>query len=109
MNFQSLKTKRCPFCGAEAVQEGYETTAFDGKPNVHCNGQRWESRRFACGYGVQWSPNFGRETELGECKNDPAVVEQKQRYEVLILSLRKVIEESDVSERIKNNLLWKLS
>lgn len=109
MNFKNLKTKACPFCGAEAVEEGLETSSFDGTPKQHINGQRWETRRFACGYGVQWTPNFERETTFGECKHDPTIVDRQKKYDALILSLREKIEASAVDEETKKRLLWKLS
>jgi hypothetical protein len=108
MDFQNLKTKVCPSCGSEVIEEGLETSSFDGRPKQHVNGQRWETRRFACGYGVQWIPNFEREASLGECKHDPAIVDRRKKYDALLLSLRKKIEASTVDEETKKRLLWKL-
>lgn len=109
MNLQNLTTDKCPFCDGEVVEEGLETSAFDGRPKQHVNGQRWETRRFACGYVIQWSPNFERETELGECKHDPLIIDRQKKYDDLILALREKIETSTVDEETKKRLLWKFS
>lgn len=89
MQLQHIKTPACPECGAPVSAEGVEHDR--GKPRVHTNGEKWETRTFACGLHIDWIPNFGREEHRGTCLQSPAyhakVKERRQRMGALKATL----------------------
>jgi len=66
-----LDVHKCPYCECnELVGEYIETSGVNGgKIRQHINGKRWETRKFSCGYTVQFVPNFNDTTEIHHCKN----------------------------------------
>ena len=89
MKLLFVKTDRCPVCGCDVViREDIESTTIGGKTGIreHSNGGRWETRTFACGYRVGYSPNYMREEAEGKCSCDPDLVEQKRKRDAAKLS-----------------------
>lgn len=79
----SINTIKCPICGCtEIVEESVDISNWS-KPEIrqHCNGTRWEHRKFLCGYKIQYEPNFSKEvtSENSECCYDPIVIERKEK------------------------------
>ena len=62
---KNMKTNKCPHCGCdEVIYESVRISPY-GKNEVltHCNGKRWETRKFLCGHSIDFSPNFDSEEE----------------------------------------------
>jgi hypothetical protein len=80
IQFLHMKVPCCPTCGDNTVvEESIGTTALYSRdvPEIreHCNGQRWESRKFLCGCTVEWVPNFRRAEVTKVCPRHPALLE----------------------------------
>lgn len=76
------------------------------KISEHCNGQRHETRKFACGYEVSWIPNYNREVpKEHSCNNDPELKLIKDKRSLAIEKLNKVIDELDVDKIFRHHLL----
>lgn len=111
MQIGLIKEKSCPICSAEIVEQSVDT-GFDGKILVHCNGQRWERVKFACGLKLEWIPNYQQVETRGECRNDPMVISRKGAAQQLIVRLCEVIAAAnDVSptdrEILRDAIAWR--
>ncbi len=71
MQLEHLTERSCATCAAPAIRD-------EAAPQAHCNGTREESRTFACGRKVHYSPNFRRVEVACECPMSPAVEKQRQ-------------------------------
>ncbi|KSV57735.1 hypothetical protein [Acetivibrio ethanolgignens] len=70
MELRNIKTNKCPICGCtDVVSESVEIDTFN-RVKVHCNGTRWEHRKFLCGKEICYEPNFCNESTHGDCIND---------------------------------------
>ena len=69
MNLQHITQEICPICSSTPVAET--------KKSQHCNGQWNESRRFACGCCIEYSPNFQRSTVVIQCPQHPEAIAKK--------------------------------
>lgn len=77
MELRNIKTNKCPICGCtDVVSESVEIDTFH-RIKVHCNGTRWEHRKFLCGKEIRYEPNFSNESVHGNCIND-------QTYQALL-------------------------
>jgi hypothetical protein len=70
MQLRHITQETCA-CGAPAVADEVEH-ASNGHIRTHSNGQRWESRTFACRHRIAWIPNFECLETQRPCRNDPA-------------------------------------
>ena len=79
VNIKFIRTAACPVCGCETVaEESIETDrTASNLLREHCNGSRWEHRKFACGFHTAYIPNYGQEQTLSKCAFDPE--EEKRR------------------------------
>lgn len=108
MKLLFVETDRCPICGCDAViREDVEATTIGGKSRIreHANGGRWETRTFACGYRVGYSPNFRRETAEGKCSRDPELMEQNRKRNDARRAVTDCISALDVDDVYKGRLL----
>lgn len=101
---RNIKTIQCPICGCtDIIEESVDTNNY-GKPEIlqHCNGTRWEHRKFLCGYHVQYEPNFSKEVEnqFSECRNDPKVIARKKKEREDAEMVIKLFKENNISESI---------
>lgn len=104
MELRNIKTNECPICGCtDIVSESVETNIFN-KIRVHCNGTRWEHRKFLCGKEICYEPNFSKEFTYGNCVNDPTYLaflkKQKEDKEKLL----SFCEENGIAEEITNKV-----
>ena len=83
MNFKNLQTIACPHCGCTlVVREELKTCHLSGEILVHCNGKRWEKRRFECGFEVEYVPKFERGVEKkGSCTKTKAHQKKAKQIE----------------------------
>ncbi len=63
MQLEHIKIEVCPDCGAKPIREE--------KDRQHTNGHWNESRRFACGADLSYSPNFKSIKVETECPTNP--------------------------------------
>ena len=70
VQFLNMNVMQCPHCGCKTVvSESIEI--WNGRKKremVHCNGQKWETRKFLCGFSTQWVPNFAKAIERSPCQ-----------------------------------------
>lgn len=106
MELKEKLPNSCPKCSCNIViQETIETEYGrdyndSGKIRVHCNGHRWESRKFLCGCIVQFIPNFMTHEVKGQCINDLVYKEKVLKRKELKKQIR-VLEE-EVSKTYKD-------
>lgn len=100
-----IHTTKCPVCGCTTVvSESVETET--GRPEVrtHTNGGVWESRQFACGYRVDYIPNYYKERVGRPCSVDPVVLEEKRKNTAAKCAVLEYIIGLDCSEAFKTQL-----
>ncbi len=73
MKLLHIATEKCPDCPSRVTLETQH--------NQHTNGHWNETRKFACGFEVAYSPNSLRESTTAECKKGPkfTLVESKRK------------------------------
>lgn len=81
-----LKTKECPFCGCtEIIREEVQKAVFTSTPQIkeHSNKQRWEKRKFLCGYEVEYIPNYEKDIPhiYSECFYSEGAIAARERRE----------------------------
>lgn len=79
---RNLQTTKCPECGCSIVaEESIELNFNKDGYQTHCNGGRWEHRKFACGYSAQYTPNFSSDEEgmFSKCKKSNAYLEELRK------------------------------
>lgn len=99
MLLRQIATIKCPHCGcSEVVKESSE--------KQHTNGDWNEHRDFRCGYKLHYIPNFKRVYEVGECANDPVVIERNKSRKMAVEKLEKYINRMfGVDKEFKNTLI----
>jgi len=110
MDFKNLKSTTCPKCGAPACEEGVQFDTFGKEPKVrqHCNGERWEWRKFTCGQKIEWVPNYSREVldTFYVCRQSPERLEMVKVREEWIESIITHVEETgDVDDRYRHTIV----
>lgn len=114
VELRHVRTYKCPVCGCtEVVSETIETEFGTNNIRYHANGGRWETREFACGYKVQFVPNFGNETVKKKCALDPGDLEKRKKHLEDCCKLIDFINENnienDVVRSVYNNLCYEVS
>lgn len=105
MDLRFIKTKVCPHCGCNVViSESVEADAFGKNILTHCNGGRWETRTFLCGYSVRYIPNFLEEEESGECRFSREYIERRKKRNKAEEALRMFINTLDCDDDYKRDL-----
>lgn len=105
VEIKSIKTYYCPVCGCrEIVEERIEI--FNGEIRVHSNGGRWEHRRFACGFQIQYIPNFGKEYTETKCRFDPGELAKREQEKQTKADVMNQIETANCPEEFKNRLRY---
>jgi len=99
MQLHSIRTVLCPHCQCtEVVGEGVKisrSTAFGREIRQHVNGRKWEYRNFLCGYGVEFSPNAGRDEVAARCSKDPEILERNAKRKAAHDKLLSIIADFD--------------
>lgn len=111
---KSIKTNKCPICGCtDIVEERVEVSEISRREiKEHCNGTRWEHRKFLCGYRFQYEPNYSREVESknSECCYDKEVIARKKKEKEDKERLVELLKENNISEelidRVKTHCLY---
>lgn len=104
MELRNIKTNKCPICGCtDIINESVEVNMFK-EIKTHCNGTRWEHRKFLCGKEISYEPNFTRESVHGNCMNDPthlAFLKKQKEDKDKLLSF---CEENGIGQELTNKL-----
>lgn len=114
MELKHIKTNKCPICGcSEVIMESVDREWNGDGILYHTNGGRWETREFACGYKVQFVPNFGNEKVKKKCALDPGDLEKRKKHLEDCCKLIDFINENnienDVVRSVYNNLCYGVS
>lgn len=100
-----ITTTACPCCGStDVVSEEMEHNEIRGEVRVHCNGERWETRKFVCGHAVSWVPNFSREEVRSACHTSPEIILRNQKREQARDALKNFIAALDVDGQWKRGI-----
>jgi len=106
VDIEFIKTTSCPVCGCKVVvSESVETEFNTTKVRQHCNGGKWEHRKFACGYHVSYCPNYMAEEVVGKCALDPEDAIRAKKRADLKTSLINHIITGDCQDDYKERLL----
>ncbi len=70
VDIRLIKATQCPTCSSHTVAESCRS--------IHCCGEGFEKREFACGCTLRWSPNFSRLEVDVEC---PVAVKKRREEE----------------------------
>lgn len=107
---KSIKTDKCPVCGCyDVIREEVKLGTGNKEILQHCNGTRWETRKFLCGMVIKYEPNFSREVfDEMFCSKNPVLIEQKRKRMGLLDQVTKTIQELE-DEKIRNVLLDQIS
>lgn len=104
MMLNKIKTVECPICGCTTIIEESVKTSSVGKPEIlkHCMGGQWETRKFLCGYKVNYEPNYLKEVEssLSECYYNPEVIARKAKEASDKERLIQVLLDNNISEKL---------
>jgi len=87
----------CKECGCLSVVAEFDRGG-------HCNGERFQSREFECGYTVGWSPNFSRLEERSCCTRSTGYLENKKERSKLLTRLEKVVDSSALTDKEKDRI-----
>ena len=99
---RNIKTTSCPVCGCTTVvMESVEVELDRPVIRSHSCGGQWENRKFACGYEVYYTPNFGKEDRTARCRSDPELIDLKKKTDRLRETFFDLIDESDLPDHIK--------
>lgn len=96
MELKRIPHEVCPTCGARTVAESC--------PSIHCNGQGFENRIFACGAEWKWSPNFEHLDNPVACPKSPAEIARKKAADVVNDKLIDFLLTLDAPEEWKQRL-----
>lgn len=96
-----VKTTKCPICGCEEIVRE-EVGTMNGQISYHCNGTRWETRGFACGYIVRYVPNFCAEEVVGKCLKTKE--KENNEHNKIIDKLISYLNSIECSDKIKINI-----
>ena len=108
VEFRDLKTARCPTCGCEiVVKESISVDTHRGKNEIrtHCNGERWETRRFLCGFETSFIPNYSKESPGQKCQFDPEEIRKEKERVKTIEKVEKYIGNLKCDSDLKEGLL----
>lgn len=102
MKLTMIKPEVCPDCASITVMEACEERR-------HCNGQPRESRKFACGCTLSWSPNFSSLVVDRACPKSVEEVEKAVKRQKVARIIEGLLEKSDVDNDFKRKVtdLWK--
>lgn len=108
---KNIKTIKCPVCGCtDIIEESIDANYDKTKILQHCNGTRWEHRKFLCGYRVEYIPNYSKEFESKECYYDPKVIARKEKEKQDKERLIEILSENNISQvlidRVKMHCLY---
>lgn len=111
MELRNIKTSKCPICGCtDIVSESVETDVYNKRIRTHCDGTRWERRKFLCGKEIRYVPNIGGESMEGDCVNDPTYLallkKQKEDKEKLLDFCDKNEIDKELTDRLKRYILF---
>jgi len=101
MQLRHIKAETCPTCGAEAVYEERDT-------RCHANGTRGESRQFACGLKLSYSPNYQEVRTCRQCDNDPELVAKRTARDAAADKITAFVNKLDVDDAYKKAVLKEL-
>jgi len=101
MQLQMIKVEVCPWCNNCTI-------VAESCRNVHCNGQGFERREFACGCAVEWSPNFERLQVANECPKHPDRIARTAKRTKFVDEFWKLVNISDLDEEFKKKLKYLL-
>lgn len=105
---KNIKTIKCPICGcSEIIKEEVEISNFaEPSINQHCNGTRWEHRKFLCGYEVNYIPNYCKkfQNEHSECFYDQDVIARKNKEKEDKESLLKILKDNNINQNMINKI-----
>ena len=99
MNLENIKEKECPVCGAR--------TCSETKDNKHTNGYYNESRSFACGAKIEFSPNFMKSemSKYHQCPYTPEILEIRERRKKATERLTSYISRMRVDKKFKEKMI----
>ncbi|RLI63945.1 MAG: hypothetical protein DRO67_04890 [Candidatus Asgardarchaeum californiense] len=98
MELKYIKENSCSECGAMIVRESRN-------PHSHCNGTTRETRTFACGRVVSYSPNFERVEVDTVCPNSDKMKRREKLRCSLIEKLTDIVEKSKVDADFKRKII----
>jgi hypothetical protein len=114
MNLKFIKDEKCPICGCSVIiEETIEKDMYSNKYREHCNGGRWEQRKFACGQKIEYIPN-GSIVEISKiyhCENDPKLKLMQNKRKLAKNTVNSFIDNLDVDdeykEMLKSDIRWR--
>lgn len=104
MKLNNINQETCHHCGAQAVSE-YKSE------KMHCNGTSEETRRFACGCVLRYSPNFQEVTETEQCeeseiyKKKQSLMLERERKVMMYMKRNLKMTEFEIKELIYD--MWR--
>lgn len=101
MQLRHIKDEVCHTCGAEVVSETRET-------REHVNGDRWETRQFACGCKLEYIPNYRKFQISRPCDNDPELVAKRAARDAAADKITAFVNKLDVDDEYKKAVLKEL-
>ena len=105
MELRNIKTNKCPICGCtEIVKESVEIDSQRQKIRTHCNGGRWEYRKFLCGKEICYEPNYSMESVHGDCINDPTYLDLLKKQKEDKEKILSFCEENEIGAEIVGRL-----
>lgn len=113
MQLDHIFTTACPKCGCRIIASeevdtreiSFPVKTFEVREHTH--GGKWETRRFACGYITEYSPNGRQEEEakFSRCKHDPELERRREYRKNFKLEVEKVIREMPVETEEDKNFI----
>lgn len=100
MNLKHIKETKCPHCGARVTVEKQR--------DKHCNGHWNESRIFACGCELAYTPNYKSTREVSECTQCDMYKSREKIRKKAIERLCGYISKMRVDSDFKETLLKKI-
>lgn len=104
MNLKYIKEEICPVCGCDLIiEESIEKDAFRLKYMEHCNGGRWEHRKFACGQELEYIPNFNKTalSKYSKCTNNKEYELKIEKQKIAKEQIQEFIKNLDVDKEFK--------
>ncbi len=97
MNLKMITDQTCPSCNARTTAESCR--------DVHTNGQPFETRTFACGSALRWSPNFHRLEVESPCPKNVEEVQRRAKRAQAYTALETFLQTLDVDDKWKAAVL----
>lgn len=101
MEMHHLKDEVCYECGSRTVV----LTQTD----QHTNGMWNETRKYACGLHLRFSPNFKRVETLERCPNDQEVQQLKVKRANAMKQIFSLVRNLDVDQAYRQSIIDRLS